>query len=222
MIRLWRPVSYTPIVAAAARAAAVSDWTDVGPGDGSRTAAITEGLELQRRSFVVWPGALAPDIPGWSVERSDLRSWRGRGDCVSLLDVLEHLERDEAMAVLERLEQSYRVLVIFTPWGFMRQDPTTDPHLAGDPSMWHRSGFVPDDFERRGYITLGWPIYHPAAQVGAILAVKCVPAMRARVESAMLHAYSGLGRATSLPRALGRWWLWKLRRSRRVITPESR
>lgn len=222
VVRLWTPVPYGAIVAAAARAGEVSDWTDVGPGDGRRTVAITQGLELRRRLFIVRPGASAPDVPGWNIERSDLRSWDGHGDCLSLLDVLEHLERHEALAVLERLERGYRMVVIFTPWGFMRQDPTTDPDLAADPSMWHRSGFEPNDFEKRGYITLAWPLYHPAAQVGAILAVKCAPAATNSVESAMLAAYSHLSRNTSLPRALGRWWLWKFRRSRRVVTPESR
>jgi hypothetical protein len=84
--RLWIPVQYEAMVNAAARAAEVSDWTDIGPGDGSRARAVTTGLALRRRTLVVAPTASAPSASGWDVERTDLRLWPGRGDCASLLD----------------------------------------------------------------------------------------------------------------------------------------
>ena len=212
MHRLWVPVPYEPLVTAAARAARVKDWVDVGPGDGIRAAVITGGLGLQAREFVLPPGAREPRIPGWRITHADVRSWHGEGDCVSLLDVIEHLEPDAANRVLERLARDFRVVVVFTPWGFMPQDPLTDPTLAGAPAMWHRSGFVPGDFERRGYVVLGWPLFHPGAQVGAMLAVKCDAAVRPDVEAAMLRAYARSRRLAELPRTIGQWWLAKLRR----------
>ena len=214
MHRLWLPIPYEPLLTTAGHAAAVKDWTDIGPGDGTRASAITRDLPLSRRTFVVAPDAAPPHIPGWDIERCDLKQWQGRGDCVSLLDVVEHLERPDADRVLTELERRYRVVVVFTPWGFMRQDPGTDARLANDPWMWHRCGFLPDEFERRGYITLGWPLFHPGAQVGAILAVKCESSMKPGVEAAVVRAYARARRRSELPRVVGRWWLLKLRRWR--------
>jgi hypothetical protein len=77
--------------------------------------------------------------------------------------------------------------------------------------MWHRCGFFPRDFDRRGYLTFGWPVYHPELHAGAILAIKCEPGRRDAIKSAVLDAYGRLRRGASVIRAIGRWWRWKLK-----------
>lgn len=75
----------------------------------------------------------------------------GAVDAVVALDVIEHLERDEAFELVARLERvARRRVVIFTPNGFVPQ-PGTDEN----PWQEHRSGFGPEDMHRLGYRVQG-------------------------------------------------------------------
>jgi hypothetical protein len=198
-----------------AQLAGVEDWTDVAPGNGRVTAAVTEGLPLRSRHLLIPPHLeRPPSLSEWTYERGDLMKWAGSqsGDCVSLFDVIEHLARPEADDVLTRLERTYRIVVVFTPLGFMRQDGVTDPGIAHDPTMWHRSGFWPGDFERRGYVVCAWPLYHPGAGVGAILALRVPPHLREPAERACLARYRELRRSESFVRAVARWLRARARR----------
>ena len=206
--RLWTPVPYGSMVNDVARVSGVVDWTDVAPGNGRITATATEGLALRQRRLIIPAHQQKPQcLEHWQHKYADLVTWAGteRGDCVSLFDVIEHLIRPDADDVLTRLERSYRLVVVFTPRGFMRQDPTTNAELANDPTMWHRSGFVPRDFKDRGYLTYVWPLYHPGAGVGAILALR--PSARAAtiVDAAVISRYRLLASRESTIRAIGRW-----------------
>jgi hypothetical protein len=208
MRRLWTPVPYEPLVRQATKVAGVNDWTDVAPGSGRITAVATAGLSLRRRHLIIPPHQSCPELlEGWTYEHRDLREWAGTqtGDCVSLFDVLEHLVRPEAEDVLTRLEGGYRIVVIFTPLGFMRQDSTTHPEYANDPMMWHRSSVSPGDFERRGYLTYAWPLYHPGTGVGAILALRVPSLLRPVVDSSVTSCYRTVARGESTLRAVGRW-----------------
>jgi hypothetical protein len=92
-----------------------------------------------------------------------------------MFDVIEHFERRDAEALLDKLEQIFRVVLIFTPRGFLQQDWVTHPNLRDDPLMWHRCGFTELDFAARGYLTFFWPIFHfPTGQSphGAVLAIR--------------------------------------------------
>jgi hypothetical protein len=205
--RLLFPVPYTALVNAFARSHGVTDWTDLGAGTGTATLPATRDLPLRRRRAVVAePPAPLLTQAGWSVEPGDLRSWRGEGGAVSLFDVIEHLERPEAEAILTRLERDFGVVMVFTPRGFMPLDAATDPALAGRPFMWHRAGFSETDFAARGYMTFYWPIYHVTRQrraYGAVLAFHgggLTPA-------AVLGAYRRLA-VTTLAGARAAWhWL---------------
>ncbi len=73
-------------------------------------------------------------------------------DTVFLLDLIEHLEKEDGKALLYQAERiARRQVVVFTPLGFMPQE-----YEAGEVDGWglggtelqeHRSGWLPDEFE---------------------------------------------------------------------------
>jgi len=72
-------------------------------------------------------------------------------DAVVCLDVIEHLEREQALALLATLESlARRRVVVFTPNGFVPQPPTAD-----NPYQEHLSGFTTSDLRERGYTVRG-------------------------------------------------------------------
>lgn len=70
---------------------------------------------------------------------------------VLLLDVIEHMERDEGLKVLEIAEQFAQAL-LYTPAGFMGQE-FDNWGLGQHEWQKHRSGWVPGDFPR-------WTVSH--------------------------------------------------------------
>jgi hypothetical protein len=72
-------------------------------------------------------------------------------DTVFLLDVIEHLEKDEARELLQATENIARQqIVIFTPLGFLPQKHPDGKDAWGfDGGVWqeHKSGWQPEDFD---------------------------------------------------------------------------
>lgn len=77
-------------------------------------------------------------------------------EAIYLLDVIEHLEKDEGREVLRLAQQVATVqIVVFTPDGFKAQ--TTDAWGYGEHAwQTHRSGWTESDF-------LGWRVSRPSA-----------------------------------------------------------
>lgn len=73
-------------------------------------------------------------------------------DCVVLLDVIEHLEKKDALALLPKLEKIAKKIVIFTPNGFRGQE---DPLGDGNPYQTHRSGWTVDEMKQLGFRCYG-------------------------------------------------------------------
>lgn len=74
-------------------------------------------------------------------------------DAVVMLDVMEHLDRNEVIekGLFLELEQcAAKKVVIFTPNGFIVND-----EVDGDPFQIHRSAWEPSDFEAYGYKVKG-------------------------------------------------------------------
>lgn len=72
-------------------------------------------------------------------------------DFVMALDIVEHLEKDEAlhmMAICEKIAR--KAVVIETPEGFVPQNIDIQGH-GGDEWQTHRSGWEAKDFTDRGY-----------------------------------------------------------------------
>jgi len=78
-------------------------------------------------------------------------------DTVFLTDVVEHLEKEEAMKLLHDTEKIARKqIVVFTPLGFMPQEHHDGKDAWGlDGAAWqeHKSGWHPEDFDD------SWDVY---------------------------------------------------------------
>lgn len=77
-------------------------------------------------------------------------------DTVIMLDVIEHMEKDDGLEVMKLCQEKARQVVIFTPLGFCVQ-----AYSDGDKDAWgmngtdwqtHRSGWKPSEFQ-------GWRTY---------------------------------------------------------------
>lgn len=72
-------------------------------------------------------------------------------DAVVMLDLIEHLHRDEALELLARADRAARRRVIVsTPNGFLAQGD-----VDGNPFQVHRSGWTPADLEDLGFRVWG-------------------------------------------------------------------
>lgn len=72
-------------------------------------------------------------------------------DCVTLLEVIEHLPRADGERLLEQCERIARLkVVVSTPNGFVLQNP--EPN---NPFQEHLSGWSTGDFRSRGYEVTG-------------------------------------------------------------------
>jgi hypothetical protein len=72
-------------------------------------------------------------------------------DVVFLIDVIEHLEKEEALHLLHETEKYTKQIVVFTPLGFMPQED----------GQWntHKSGWMPEDFGT-GWKVWTFPKFH--------------------------------------------------------------
>jgi hypothetical protein len=73
-------------------------------------------------------------------------------DLALLIDVIEHLEKAEAWAVLDALARHARRVLVATPWGFRPQE------VPGKPFETHRSGWYPWEFGRR-FRVHAWSVF---------------------------------------------------------------
>lgn len=77
-------------------------------------------------------------------------------DTVIMLDVIEHMQKEEGLEVIRLCKEKAKQIVIFTPLGFCKQS-----YEEGDKDAWgmkgiewqtHHSGWLPSEFP-------GWIIY---------------------------------------------------------------
>jgi len=129
---------------------------DIGPGIRPQT------LRRYSRHYCVEPCpeyADWLDARGWQTFRltalEHLRIGGQYVDALFLLDVIEHMEREEGEEVLRLAQKAAGQVIVFTPLGFYPQTYT-----EGEPDAWglnggiwqtHRSGWTPEDFP-------GWEI----------------------------------------------------------------
>src|SRR5882672_9035555 len=73
-------------------------------------------------------------------------------DLAMFIDVIEHLDKPDAWALLERLARRAKRVLITTPWGFRPQE------IAGMPWETHRSGWYPWEFGGR-YRVHRWSVF---------------------------------------------------------------
>ena len=107
-------------------------------------------------------------------------------DTVFLVDVIEHIEKEEALALLQASEAIVRhQIAIFTPLGFMPQyHPDGKDAWGLDGGAWqeHKSGWQPDDFDDSWSVfaakefhntdNMGKPLENPFGALWAIKTLK--------------------------------------------------
>ncbi len=75
-------------------------------------------------------------------------------DLVLLLDIVEHVEKEDALRLIEAAESIARVAVIIeTPKGYVPQNMDIWGH-GGHEYQTHRCGWEPEELEQRGYDVL--------------------------------------------------------------------
>jgi len=82
-------------------------------------------------------------------------------DSVTLIDVIEHLEKEVAWEVLRQVEEiAVKKVIIFTPRGFFQQQDVDHYGLGGESFQQHRSGWEVEDFQKRGYNIIIFSKFH--------------------------------------------------------------
>ena len=70
-------------------------------------------------------------------------------DLVLLMDVLEHLQKEEAFAIIEKVRVKAKHVLISTPIGYTKQGA-----VHGNEAESHKCGFNPEDFKRYNAVSL--------------------------------------------------------------------
>jgi hypothetical protein len=105
---------------------------------------LEEGMQRRRR-----PGQAICGDWAYGISKFEEKSV----DTIFLVDVIEHLEKDEAAELLRKtVPIARRQVLIFTPYGFMEQPMVEGEDLwgmdtGGNAYQVHRSGWYPQDFE---------------------------------------------------------------------------
>jgi len=82
-------------------------------------------------------------------------------DCVTLIDVIEHFEKEVAWDVLRQVEEiAAKKVIVFTPRGFFQQLDVDHYGLGGESFQRHRSGWEIEDFQNRGYNVVVFSKFH--------------------------------------------------------------
>ena len=102
-------------------------------------------IEVYRRHITVDPAF--SKLPGMYFHING--TWQNAGmdylknhwvDTVVLMDVVEHLEKKEAVRLLKETQKHIKQIVVFTPLGFMEQDDKENHWNC------HKSAWYPQDF----------------------------------------------------------------------------
>ena len=82
-------------------------------------------------------------------------------DSVTLIDVIEHFEKEVAWDVLRQVEEiAAKKVIVFTPRGFFQQLDVDHYGLGGESFQRHRSGWEIEDFQQRGYNIVVFKEFH--------------------------------------------------------------
>jgi len=95
----------------------------------------------------------------------------GSYGAVMLVDVLEHLEKDEGLTLLARMSRwATRKVIVMVPNGFVSQD---DTYGDGNTRQRHLSGWTPQEFQQLGYRVRGFHGWKPLrGEAGNIIPTK--------------------------------------------------
>ena len=101
---------------------------------------------------------LKEDYPGVETVCSDILDYlkllpNDSFDVISLIDAIEHLTKKRGLQVLEECNRvAKREILIFTPKGFVRNEPHSAWGIEGnDKYQEHKSGWEPEELAKFGY-----------------------------------------------------------------------
>lgn len=131
---------------------------DVGCGLSFRSKFIPASLRVGVDIYDKYFDFIESDVP-YAVVKYDIRQLRDifvkkSFDLVIILDVVEHLTKEESLKLIKDCESIARKAVIIeTPEGFIYQNIDILGH-GGDEYQTHRSGWEVSEFNEMGYTTL--------------------------------------------------------------------
>lgn len=120
-------------------------------------AKVRVGVDIHEPYF----GHIETDVP-YVVVKYDVRKLReifvpNSFDLVIALDIIEHLEKDEALDMIKQCEEIARKAVVLeTPNGYIPQNIDIQGH-GGDEWQTHRCGWEVEELEEIGYQTVVRP-----------------------------------------------------------------
>jgi hypothetical protein len=99
-----------------------------------------DGIDIQPPRYPVYDNVYLGDLRDLPTL---LPPGTPRYDLAIFLEVIEHIEKPAAWAIVDQLCERARRVIITTPWGFRPQDIPDMPYET------HRSGWYPWEFSRR-------------------------------------------------------------------------
>ncbi len=85
----------------------------------------------------------------------------GAVELVTLIDVIEHFDRAEALSLLEQARRiAARRVLLFTPRGLFPQEAHDAFGLGGEELQRHRSSWEPEDLTSLGFRVVVMDAYH--------------------------------------------------------------
>lgn len=154
-----------------ARSAKGLHWVDLGTGGGEFLSGVVRCLSALTRSKLVEPQAIDVAASGTNVTppfrfvAGDIREFLKQDasyDCLSLFEVVEHFEKNEAIELIRKAQSKCSNLLISTPRGFLKQDGETHAEHANNPFQWHRCGFEIGELHALGFHVIVLENYHIA------------------------------------------------------------
>ncbi|OGE36800.1 hypothetical protein A3B45_00275 [Candidatus Daviesbacteria bacterium RIFCSPLOWO2_01_FULL_39_12] len=146
---------------------------DLGCGDGALTRSIYKkgweitGVDIYKKSLdqakkrEVYKYLIKGDI---EKVVQDLVKRRKKYDVVLFSQVIEHISKKKGERVLDLIEKlAKRRILVGTPNGFMVQP---EVFIRGNPHQHHHSGWVVEDFLKRGYKVLGVGVWFIWSETG--------------------------------------------------------
>jgi hypothetical protein len=90
---------------------------------------------------------------------------RWGADVMVCLDGIEHLTKENGFRLMKEMEDLSVTQIFFTPLGeYLLEDDANPDH--------HHSGWLPEDFHKKGYSTIVFPNFHEKLNIGAFFAWK--------------------------------------------------
>ena len=134
----------------------LNTWVDLGCGDGHFISSLKiipkKGLGIDAVDSNFLPS-------NFRFEKRNVLEWvndykGGPLDLVTMFELVEHLEKDDSISLIKKVQKFTTNIIISTPRGFLKQDAETNENLKENPYQWHRCGFSVEELESLGFFVV--------------------------------------------------------------------